>query len=750
MGLLKKKGSGKGSNRSLQGEKKDSSVGGTPKSWKKSRKRAGSSPGKEEKDLLSKPLTEVLPQLTDNLANHDKDGSDKLSLSLRVLFKFSENKENRTSMIEEDDGRLVTTLFDFLVEAEQNSSDKLSLVLLILNNLSIPPENKRFIALDKDGVRILCRLMCKDPSIQLIAIVLVNLTFSDIKTRKELTDPNSDIELIEALAYAIKICTQSKKASNIRKPQDIYDECKDPTPKRLLEYLDMSQLNGDFPKMDEGGNNFNPDNLLLKDTAKWCLCALKNLSRTDVDSTTINVFIETGILSLIKSFSSVKFPEDDSQKGADLVLKNHPCNWTLNSLQDTSLHIFMNFAAIISSHKYLTGENLENILINLTDFSSKPSDTLTLDQKKVTNYQCVKARCALGLLIASDGYYGQPISISKKHSLGDTRLLVGGSEAPILTEIFGDTLHKRGKNGPGGYSISTFNVNTVLLCIRCLLTNYLNIKRLHVICGLEINTMLCKTLSIYVLKEDSIIEKEGAEHACFSLYLMSNCGFNGAFLPSSFTKELVGKILFGFLSLNNISAASQHAATQLLMRLEYLKFDGDFSTGDEPLHPSDYFFDDDTFAKLSLIEAISYKPGVKPMHEIFGRPLLSKFVRKSLNEDDNEWESSGKIVAYPSALDAVRDLSFGSDGFSSSDDLVDEIQIANNIVEAANGEETQYCGYDWLWEDGNSDYFEEIEKEYTPEKLSALKGIVTGSLSVESEPYNPFHLGCGKTSLVDY
>ena len=43
----------------------------------------------------------------------------------------------------------------------------------------------------------------------------------------------------------------------------------------------------------------NPNNILHKETARWCLCALKNLTRPSKDPTAARTLLDCGILRLI-------------------------------------------------------------------------------------------------------------------------------------------------------------------------------------------------------------------------------------------------------------------------------------------------------------------------------------------------------------------------------------------------------------------------------------------------------------------
>ena len=65
------------------------------------------------------------------------------------------------------------------------------------------------------------------------------------------------------------------------------------------------------------------------------------------------------------------------------------------------------------------------------------------------------------------------------------------------------------------------------------------------------------------------------------------------------------------------------------------------------------------------------------------------------------------------ALDAVQYFSFGSDNTTELGDF-DDVEIANNIVTYANGDD-EYLGFKWTWEDG------EIQDQELRSKLNDFR-----------------------------
>ena len=159
-------------------------------------------------DYTREASMEDLPSLIDDLATCESTFIEKPARALRMLFSLSEHNSlheiNRIRMVRESQGQLVPVLLQFLSRCRPTSSEQV-LALLVLNNVSIPSENKRLVAIQYKGGKVLSRMLCQDPSCSLICIILVNLSFSDSVLRNQLVEAKEEIELVEALAYALKV-----------------------------------------------------------------------------------------------------------------------------------------------------------------------------------------------------------------------------------------------------------------------------------------------------------------------------------------------------------------------------------------------------------------------------------------------------------------------------------------------------------------------------------------------------------------
>ena len=234
---------------------------------------------------------------------------------------------------------------------------------------------------------------------------------------------------------------------------------------------------------------------------------------------------------------------------------------------------------------------------------------------------------ALSYIVGSEGHFGQPhnhLWSCVANADRDQILVVLGSEAPMLLELLTNSFHNRGKKGPGGYSAATFHLKQVLLALRCLLTNAVNVKTFYAVCGTKLNALLLKVIAHFTFKESNAIDSEAAEFAVFAFYLMSNFGFNKPFLPNWYNQDLVAKILLFYSTKNSTSTLAKHAAEQVLLRLSYLScntsFKDDLDLGQD--QTSDYELSKDVLEEADKIIDVQLEVGMKPMDDIFNRPVL--------------------------------------------------------------------------------------------------------------------------------
>jgi hypothetical protein len=134
-------------------------------------------------------------------------------------------------------------------------------------------------------------------------------------------------------------------------------------------------------------------------------------------------------------------------------------------------------------------------------------------------------------------------------------------------------------------------------------------------------------------------------------------------------RSITAKVLTALQKMEGASTSTtRHAATQILLRAKYLivseEVDADFCFNSELV----------SVAKRFVMENKIHS-GAQPRADIFDKPI----------ENGNE--------VFDSALQAVQTLSFGS----LHDQEIDDIQIANNLAQCANGTMKRSYGYAWQW-----------------------------------------------------
>jgi hypothetical protein len=406
----------------------------------------------------------------------------------------------------------------------------------------------------------------------------------------------------------------------------------------------------------------------------------------------------------------------------------------------------------------------------------------------------ISQRMALSYLVGSTGHFGQERGTNKTATYSnqkDSVILLTEIEAILMVELMANTFANRAKEGPGGYSAATFHVKWVLYSIRCLLTHTGNQALFASTMGPRLNALLMKALSEYSVKNNSTVDAEAAEYAAFSLYLQSNYGFNDRFLPAVYgnqdnikgTGSLAAKVLTSYIHMESITPAGRHAADQLLLRLRYLDFKGSVSDLAHPpmLVVKDFSFDEVLLKKADSILVEKRSHGSRPRDDIFDRPILRSRVPKKGEAGRAPWENrsirvfpSGKFAFFPvmrvliecsmkphyslllfsthahTALLAVQELSFGSSRVRHMD-AIDDIMVANNISNSANGDKTESYNYAWSWQDQADENQKNLmERQRSDGDSLSIYDNASGQQSPASDgPMTIFGLTCGPVCAKD-
>lgn len=254
------------------------------------------------------------------------------------------------------------------------------------------------------------------------------------------------------------------------------------------------------------------------------------------------------------------------------------------------------------------------------------------------------------------------------------------------------------------------------------------------------------------------IDSEAAEHASFSLYLLSNFGFKYPFLPVAHLSlgNQAEKVFTSYLHCDDVTPAGRHAASQLLLRLRHLIFEGEindsmFSNG-VIVKASDFELPLEIKRDLESIFVEKRTPGAAPRDDIFDRPILRSRAPKKGTEKA-PWNNSSSISPFPNALLAVQQMSFGSTKVRHLG-AIDDILIANNIAKSASGEKAETYNYWWRWEDdADSNLASTVEYLKPSGATSSKGGIVSSFLSRASggedgAPISIFGLTCCAADTV--
>lgn len=648
------------------------------------------------------PTIEHVPQLINDIETNDS--SDKAARALRMLFSLSEHpSNNRIQMVQDSRHRLVPVLMNFLQTSDRGSSEQY-LTLLVLNNISIPAQNKRVIALEHHGANILAKLLCDDPSCHLLAIILVNLSFCDAKLRSDLS------ALVSSMAYSLKL--SSMTTTEFENHEDVGEFVEEKLQSLVLQEQSLRPALSDLDYNNNArgrGDLLLVENQVYPETARWCLAALKNLTRPP-STLGAKKLVVSGVVPLIMRIVTVGAPKqskegpvDENTAAAAASYSNPTTAWDSNSMQDAALFVILNLSATIpESVKELDGVRLLSLICKYSG-----DGTQTVDQEHQIEFQSIKAKMGLSFLLGATGHFGQLRGNNTTASYinkDDSVLLLSVLEAESIVELLANTLQNRAKEGPGGYSAATFHVKWVLFSIRCLLTHSTNQLRFAMACGPRLNTLLMKALAEHSMKNSTLVDAEAAEYAAFSLYLQSNYGFKTQFLPAFYgnddkikgTGSLAAKVLTSYIHMKSITPAGRHAADQLLLRLKYMHFTGsvaELASSAQLEH--DYAFDKDLLESAESIIVEKRSSGAKPDDGIFDRPILRSRAPKKGSRAP--W-GDRSVRVFPSALHAVQELSFGSSRVRHMD-AIDDIIIANNIFNSANGEKTNSYNYWWSWQD---------------------------------------------------
>lgn len=521
------------------------------------RKSDGSHRGKPA-EVLARSL-KVLQNVTDETVDDEKSIQ-----ALQDLYHVTEKepRKARIELVHHSEAKLVPLLLYLVSALCQSKSHAYNLILILLNNLSTEAENQRFIALDCGAVKLLSQMLCEDPSCRLIAICLVNLSFSNVAIRRDWVALNKDIHWMQAVTFCIRVGSMTREEYHLVQP---FLEEAAPHRRSPAEYLGILQASDRTRSTSTQTASFQihqtlpaPEDRLFPETVRWCLCILKNLSRPHAEVNISNIVFDSGIVPFlfqcvtlchVKSRSPTPASRDDlddyemrnSTSGMSCsVGLNSPETWDSSSIEDAALYVLMNLAANDKNHQKLVDMDAILLLSLVTQFAESherdgEDGTLYIpDHLRIMDFQSLKARMAMAFILGSRGHFGQ--SAQTLERLDETEekeglLTLTKMDALQLLELLANTLHSREKLGAGGYSAFAMSPKLVLKAIRCFLVEYKNQVLVSELTGTRLNALLLKAMALHVFGGKPFIDAEAAEDAVISLYLQSNHGFKVRLFP---------------------------------------------------------------------------------------------------------------------------------------------------------------------------------------------------------------------------
>lgn len=249
-----------------------------------------------------------------------------------------------------------------------------------------------------------------------MAIVLVNLTFTDDNLRKDLVSDLSSIGIVESLAFTLRIASLTQGEYEERK--DLIEEIKFQEILSPAEKLAMLMAEDHRLRPEETdyalarGKSLLDDSSVadisqqcFPDTARWCLSALKNLTKPCKAASAAHVLVTSGILTLVLDYVSVRrdVTSDDSKQDFSLdesentptgdpldPFMNAPSDWDSDSMQDAALFIVLNLASCPMARDYILEESVVEVLAAIADYETPQEDEMSV-QRRQLDFQSLKA-----------------------------------------------------------------------------------------------------------------------------------------------------------------------------------------------------------------------------------------------------------------------------------------------------------------------------------------------------------------------
>lgn len=208
------------------------------------------------------------------------------------------------------------------------------------------------------------------------------------------------------MAYALKLSTMTPASFETYGEEGVTVEAK-------LEYL-LSKERKLRPALSDLDYNQNargrevlliPENHVYPETARWCLAALKNLTRPPA-ATGSETLMASGVVPLIMQIITIGGPTGSNSDESPLPAEsdentaiegaiNSTGTWDSNSIQDAALFVVLNLCAALPDE--ITKIDGVNTLSLVAEYAGVGGETL--EQTNLIQFQSIKAVSTHQLII---------------------------------------------------------------------------------------------------------------------------------------------------------------------------------------------------------------------------------------------------------------------------------------------------------------------------------------------------------------
>jgi len=138
-----------------------------------------------------------------------------------------------------------------------------------------------------------------------------------------------------------------------------------------------------------------PTEQVYPETAKWCLAALKNLTRPSKNGTAATSLVQSGMVPLLLRLVTIgggKPPAGSDLSAAEPTeYINSPAHWDSNSLQDAALFCIMNLCATPETRSSMIELDGVHLLSLITEFAAVNANDLADEEADQVDFQSLKA-----------------------------------------------------------------------------------------------------------------------------------------------------------------------------------------------------------------------------------------------------------------------------------------------------------------------------------------------------------------------